>query len=164
LMQTDPNFANYLYQTDTQQIVLLDFGAVRAIDPAVSNQYRALIRAGLNDDLDDILKAARDIRLIDTSTRDAHRVKIAQMIRRAFGAIKDGMAIDFSQDDLPQQLQRDGLALFEDGFVPPVLPMDVLLIQRKFAGIFLLAARLRARIDLADLLQCHVRTPDPPAH
>jgi hypothetical protein len=117
----------------------------------------------LNDDLDDILKAAHDIGLIDTSTRDAHRVKIAQMIRRAFGAIKGGIEIDFSQDDLPQQLQRDGLALFEDGFVPPVLPMDVLLIQRKFAGIFLLAARLRARIDLADMLQRHVCTPDPPA-
>jgi hypothetical protein len=42
--------------------------------------------------------------------------------------------------------------------------MDVLLIQRKFAGIFLLAARLRARIDLAGMLQCHVRAPDPPAN
>ncbi|AGI73130.1 ABC1 family protein [Octadecabacter arcticus 238] len=164
LMQTDPNFANYLYQTDTHQIVLLDFGAVRAIDPAVTDQYRALIRAGLDDDLDDILKAAQDIGLFDSATRNAHSIIIAQMIRRAFGVIKDGMAIDFSQDDLPQQLQRDGFALFEDGFVPPVLPMDVLLIQRKFAGIFLLAARLRARIDLAGMLHRHVRAPDPPAH
>jgi predicted unusual protein kinase regulating ubiquinone biosynthesis (AarF/ABC1/UbiB family) len=164
LMQTDPNFANYLYQTDTHQIVLLDFGAVRAIDTAVTDQYRALIRTGLDDDLDDILKAAQDIGLFDSATRNAHSIKIAQMIRRAFGAIKDGMAIDFSHDDLPQQLQRDGLALLEDGFVPPVLPMDVLLIQRKFAGIFLLAARLRARIDLAGMLHRHVRAPDPPAH
>jgi predicted unusual protein kinase regulating ubiquinone biosynthesis (AarF/ABC1/UbiB family) len=159
-MQTDPNFANYLYKTETQQIVLLDFGAVRAIDPAVSDQYRALIRAGLNDDLDDILKAAHDIGLIDTSTRDVHRVKIAQMIRRAFSAIRDGGAFYYSQDDLPQQLQGDGLALLEDGFVPPVFPMDVLLIQRKFVGIFLLAARLSARIDLANLLHRHINAPD----
>ncbi|AGI69270.1 ABC1 family protein [Octadecabacter antarcticus 307] len=162
LMQTDPNFANYLYKPETQQIVLLDFGAVRTIAPFVGDQYRALIRAGLRDDMDDIMKAAQDIGLFDATTRDAHRVRIAQMIRRAFGSIRNGALLDFNQNDLPQQLQADGLALLEDGFVPPVLPMDVLLIQRKFAGIFLLAARLGARIDLAAMLHHHIRTPDLP--
>jgi predicted unusual protein kinase regulating ubiquinone biosynthesis (AarF/ABC1/UbiB family) len=163
LMQTDPNFANYLYRPTTQQIVLLDFGAVRTIAPKVADQYRALIRAGLCDDVDDVMKAAQDIGLFDATTCDAHRVRIAQMIRHAFGAISDGMPIDFGKNDLPQQLQTEGIALLEDGFVPPVLPMDVLLIQRKFAGIFLLAARLGARVDLAEMLQRHVRTPDLPA-
>ncbi|MBK6594092.1 MAG: hypothetical protein IPG23_15985 [Burkholderiales bacterium] len=29
LVQTDPNFANYRYDTDTRQLILLDFGATR---------------------------------------------------------------------------------------------------------------------------------------
>ena len=161
LMQTDPNFANYLYKPATQQIVLLDFGAVRTVDILVGDQYRALIRAGLEDDVDDITKAAQDMGLFDITTSDAHRVKITTIIRRAFSAIKDGSPVNFSHDDLPHQLQAEGLALLEDGFIPPILRIDVLLIQRKFAGIFLLATRLKASLDLAEMLQRHIRIPDP---
>ena len=160
LMQTDPNFANYLYKPATQQIVLLDFGAVRTIKTLVSDRYRALIQAGLDDDINDIMKTAQDIGLFDATTSDAHSVKITQMIRRAFGAIRGGSPVNFSHDELPHQLQAEGLALLEDGFIPPILQMDVLLIQRKFAGILLLAARLRANLDLAEMLQRHVLIPD----
>jgi predicted unusual protein kinase regulating ubiquinone biosynthesis (AarF/ABC1/UbiB family) len=160
LMQTDPNFANYLYKPTTQQIVLLDFGAVRTIDTMIGDQYRALIRAGLQDDINDIMKTAQDIGLFDATTSDAHRVKITQMIRRAFDTIRDGTPVNFCHDDLPYQLQAEGLALLEDGFMPPVLQIDVLLIQRKFAGIFLLATRLKASLDLAAMLQRHIQIPD----
>jgi predicted unusual protein kinase regulating ubiquinone biosynthesis (AarF/ABC1/UbiB family) len=160
LMQTDPNFANYLYKPTTQQIVLLDFGAVRTIDTTIGDQYRALIRAGLHDDINDIMKTAQDIGLFDATTSDAHRVKITQMIRRAFDTIRDGTPVNFCYDDLPYQLQAEGLALLEDGFIPPVLQVDVLLIQRKFAGIFLLATRLKASLNLAAMLQRHIPIPD----
>ena len=36
VMQTDPNFANYLYQPDNQRIALLDFGATHEISAAGS--------------------------------------------------------------------------------------------------------------------------------
>jgi predicted unusual protein kinase regulating ubiquinone biosynthesis (AarF/ABC1/UbiB family) len=39
LMQSDPNFANFLYQSDTQKIVLLDFGACRQISQHTSRHY-----------------------------------------------------------------------------------------------------------------------------
>jgi predicted unusual protein kinase regulating ubiquinone biosynthesis (AarF/ABC1/UbiB family) len=35
-MQTDPNLANYRVDPATGRIVLLDFGAVRVIDPRLS--------------------------------------------------------------------------------------------------------------------------------
>ncbi|WP_413913782.1 AarF/UbiB family protein [Candidatus Skiveiella danica] len=31
LVQTGPNFANYRYDTDTRQLILLDFGATRPL-------------------------------------------------------------------------------------------------------------------------------------
>ena len=104
------------------------------------------------------MTAAEDIGFIGSGTRDVHRARIAQMMRRVFDAIRDGVPINFSDQKLPQQLQADGLALLEDGFVPPVLSIDVLLIQRKFAGIFLLAARLAACVDVAETLQGYVTT------
>jgi hypothetical protein len=49
-------------------------------------------------------------------------------------------------------LQREGEALAADGFVPPPVPMDLLYVQRKVAGMFLLASRLRARVPVAELI------------
>lgn len=51
LMQTDPNFANYRHDAATGQVVLLDFGATRDIDPGMADGYRRLLRAGLAGDL-----------------------------------------------------------------------------------------------------------------
>jgi hypothetical protein len=82
---------------------------------------------------------------------------IARMIHSIFDKIRDGGPIDFTDQSLSQQLQADGIALLENGFVPPVLPIDVVLIQRKLAGIFMLGARLRACVDIGALLRAHQR-------
>lgn len=155
VMQTDPNFANYLYAPQTRKIVLLDFGAVLKIDPRTADKYRRLICAGLQGDTDDLMIAAQDMGVIDATTGGAHRARIVQMIHQVFDMIRDGGAIDFTDQTLSKQLQAEGLALYKDGFLPPVLPVEILLIQRKFAGLFLLGARLGAEVDVADILRAH---------
>ena len=47
VMQTDPNFANYRFQPETGRLVLLDFGAARAIAAETATAYRLLLEAGL---------------------------------------------------------------------------------------------------------------------
>ena len=47
VMQTDPNFANYRYQTDTGRLVLLDVGARSQVKSETVAAYRAMLRAGL---------------------------------------------------------------------------------------------------------------------
>lgn len=37
LVQTDPNFANFLYQQDSRRVVLLDFGATREYSDRISD-------------------------------------------------------------------------------------------------------------------------------
>ena len=49
-----------------------------------------------------------------------------------------------------------GLALAEDRSFAHVPPMDVLFVQRKFAGMFLLAARLGARVDVRAIVARYV--------
>ena len=152
LMQTDPNFANYRYKPDTKQIVLLDFGAVTQIDPDLIEKYKRLVFSGLSNDMGGLLNAISSIGFIDASTSIEHRGRIIRMVCSVFEAIlKDG-TINFKNLELAEQLQAEGLALLEDGFLPPVLPIDVLLIQRKFAGMFLLATRLAAQVDIRKIL------------
>jgi predicted unusual protein kinase regulating ubiquinone biosynthesis (AarF/ABC1/UbiB family) len=152
LMQTDPNFANYLYDPETGQIVLLDFGATRAIDPVIVDQYRRLLRAGLADDAEDLRQLASEIGFVGPDTKASHQAQVVRMIRLAFGALRDGPLMDFTQAEFSRQMQAEGMALAQDGFVPPPLPLDILLLQRKFGGIFLLAARLGAQVDMAPVL------------
>ena len=153
LMQTDPNFANYQYKPDTKQIVLLDFGAVTQIDPDLIEKYKRLVFSGLSDDIGGLLAAISSIGFIDASTSIEHRGRIIRMVCSVFEAILKGGTMDFKSLELAEQLQAEGLALLEDGFLPPVLPIDVLLIQRKFAGIFLLATRLAAQVDIRKILR-----------
>lgn len=155
LMQTDPNFANYLYDRDTGRIVLLDFGATRDIDPVIAGQYRQMVQAGLADDGGALMAVAQQIGFVGTDTSAGHKAQILDMIRMVFGALTSGSVVDFSDKELSRQMQARGMALAESGFLPPPLPIDVLLLQRKFGGVFLLAARLRARVDVMALLDRH---------
>ena len=159
LMQTDPNFANYLYDPDSGRIVLLDFGATRAIDPVTADQYRRLMRAGLADDPEALTGVALEIGFISSQTQATHRAQVIRMIRLVFSALKDGPKVDFTKKDRSQQMQAEGMALAESGFVPPPLPIDVLLLQRKFGGMFLLAARLGAKVDVIEVLRQALETP-----
>lgn len=158
-MQTDPNFANYRYQSETGRIVLLDFGAARDISPLIVDQYRRLMRAGLQDDVAGMMQIAQDIGFIGAETKPAHREQVIAMIRQVFDYLREGPQIDFTKSALSQRLQAEGIALAEDGFVPPPVPIDVLLLQRKFGGVFLLASRLGARVDVLSMLGDYLTEP-----
>ncbi len=156
-MQTDPNFANYLYQPETGRIVLLDFGAARRLDRAIVAQYRALLRAGIEEDEDGLGSCAFEIGFIDGRTEDRHRTRILRMMRVAFDALRHSERYDFADTSLSRRMQAEGVALADEGFIPPPLPIDVLLLQRKLGGIFLLAARLGARVEVRALFERFTR-------
>lgn len=158
-MQTDPNFANYRYQPETGKIVLLDFGAARDISPLVTGQYRRLMRAGLQDDAAALTQVAHDIGFVGVETQPAHRTRVIGMIRQVFAHLREGSQIDFTKPDLSRRLQAEGIALAEDGFVPPPVPIEVLLLQRKFGGVFLLASRLGTRVDVLGMLEDYLDDP-----
>ena len=158
LMQTDPNFANYLFDPSTGDVVLLDFGATRALSKNVILQYRRLLRAGMASDKGELANVIEDIGFVGPDTKEAHRAKIIEMIDTVFVALREPSSYDFSKTELSQQMQRAGLALAEDGFVPPPLPIDVLLLQRKLGGVFLLAARLKAQVDVTGILAPYLRS------
>lgn len=156
LMQTDPNFANFRYQPETGRIVLLDFGATRALSPLIQRQYRDLLEAGLARDRDRVGALCLEIGFFDGSTAQAHRDRILTMVELVFAHLTRAEAFDFADTAMSTEMQVEGMALAEDGFIPPPLPIDVLFLQRKFGGVFLLAAKLGARLPLEGILRDHL--------
>ena len=150
VIQSDPNFANFRYDPETEKIVLLDFGATRKLDPVLVDGYRALFRAGLSGEIDGLREAARSLQLIEGA--GPFDDQIVGMIDTVFGAIRDGATFDFADRTLSSKLNERGMAFAASGYVPPPPPMDVLYVQRKFGGMFLLGSRLGARIPVADII------------
>lgn len=150
LMQTDPNFANYRW--DGARIVLLDFGATRAISAEVSDRYRRLMAAGLAGDRAAARTAAVEIGFFGAGAGVAQQDRIMDLFEAAFGQVSaDGM-FDFAGTDMAARLKDDGLALAQDRDFWHLPPVDTLFLQRKFGGVFLLGVRLKARVDVRGMM------------
>ena len=155
VMQSDPNFANYRYDPATGKIILLDFGATQVIPPATTALYRDLMPAGLEGVSAAMRECAIEIGFYGADTAPNHAAQIEEMMGMVFAALRAEGTFDFGDNALSQELQRKGMALANDGFVPPPLPIEVLFLQRKFGGVFLLANKLRARVDIRALMERH---------
>ncbi|MEO0369853.1 MAG: AarF/ABC1/UbiB kinase family protein [Pseudomonadota bacterium] len=153
LMQTDPNFANYRYNTDTGQIVLLDFGAARDLDEDIIARYRAVFAAGLTGDPQEVEEAAERMGTITPETEEPYRSLILEMNNTVFDHVRRAEVMDFATSTLSAEMNDKGRVLAETKYVPPPLPMDLLFIQRKVAGMFLLATRLKARVPVQALIE-----------
>ena len=153
VMQTDPNFANYRYDLNNGRLVLLDFGAARDIPPAVSEGYRALLGAGLRGDDAGLLRAMTGIGILPTAAPDAMAKTILAMARDGFAPLRMDGPFDFGAGGLAANLKDQSTSLIgqREHFTAP--PPDILFIQRKIAGMYLLAARLKARVDVAALVR-----------
>ena len=60
-MQTDPNWANFLYNPEKNTIGLLDFGATREFKPKFVNTYFKIIDAAAHKDRVNVLKYSQEI-------------------------------------------------------------------------------------------------------
>jgi predicted unusual protein kinase regulating ubiquinone biosynthesis (AarF/ABC1/UbiB family) len=157
LMQTDPNFANYRYDEAGDRLVLLDFGATREVPQALSDDYRALMRAGLSGDLEAARRAAVAIGLFGAETPLAQQQRVIGLFETAMAPMRTPGLFDFSQNEMAASLRDDGLALAADRDFWHLPPADTLFLQRKFGGLFLLGARLKARVDMAGLMEMHLQ-------
>ncbi len=156
LMQSDPNFANYRYQPDTGRIVLLDFGATRSFDTALAQKFRALLRAAVQRDRTAIRIAALDIGYLSDSTSGPHQTRLLDMMEMALEPLSSVGLFDFGTSPLATRLRDAAMAIGEDPEFGEIPPIDVLFLQRKIGGLFLLATRLRARVHMPDLLARHL--------
>jgi predicted unusual protein kinase regulating ubiquinone biosynthesis (AarF/ABC1/UbiB family) len=152
LMQSDPNFANYRFDPQTGDIILLDFGATRELSAELSADYKTFLRAGMDKDYVKLEEVAVSIGFLNETITADHRRQCLDLMRLAFDALRVPV-FDFTDTTLSKDMQRGGEALARDGFIPPVVPMDVLYLQRKFGGMFLLGARLRAKLPVREIIE-----------
>ena len=152
VMQTDPNFANYRYQPDSDTIVVLDFGATRDVAPDIQAAYRKLIRAALTGNRPDVVQAAVDAGFVKAETVERHQASVEAMtdiILREFEREGD---FDFGDRAFVEVLREEGMRIAADKEAWHMPPFETIFVQRKISGTALLCARLKAKVPVRDIL------------
>lgn len=148
LVQTDPNFANYRYRPETGDLVLLDFGATRSFDAASVAGYRGLLQAAQSGERAALQDAARALDFYTDATPPGYVAQVLDMMEVAAGVLHRPGQLDFATDPTLPRLREMGFDLGRARELPHIPPVPTLLLQRKLAGLYLLGARLKARINL----------------
>jgi predicted unusual protein kinase regulating ubiquinone biosynthesis (AarF/ABC1/UbiB family) len=153
LMQTDPNLANYRYDPASGRIVLLDFGAVMAVEPDQAEDFRRLLNVALDRDADATRAAMLKIGYFDAATPERHKAVILEMFDAAMAPLRQAEPFDFGRTDLIARLRDMGLAMAGERDLTHVPPPATLFLHRKIGGIYLLATKLNARVRLRPMME-----------
>lgn len=148
-VQTDPNFANYRVDTSANKLILLDFGATRDFEAGLIDAYAALLTAGQRCDRLALEEAARQIGYFAADMPRAQREAVLDIFEMACEPLRQPGVTDFGTADLGRRMRDAGLQLGRDRQHWHTPPIDALFLHRKIGGLYLLAARLRARVDIA---------------
>ncbi|MGB7418846.1 MAG: AarF/ABC1/UbiB kinase family protein [Erythrobacter sp.] len=148
VMQTDPNFANFRYRPATGEIVLLDFGACRPVDPAVANGYREMLIAGLQGNRDEVREATINAGFMMPIVAEKHPERVDRMIDIVINEMREDAPFDFGNRAFIPLLREEGYAIAQDKDTWAFPPVETLFVQRKVSGIALLGARLKAKVNI----------------
>ncbi len=151
LVQTDPNFANYQYAAESQRVILLDFGATRAYCDAMVDAYRRLMRAAIAGDRAAMNEAAEDIGYFQTDIQALQREQVLEIFSLACEPLRHSGLYEFGNTDLAARIRDAGMVLGMDRDFWHTPPADALFLHRKLGGLYLLAAKLKARVPAQEI-------------
>jgi aarF domain-containing kinase len=148
LVQTDPNFGNFLVREDERRLVLLDFGATVEFDSEFRRGYVELLRAVGRGNAERVADQGVAFGLIDARESLATRALFAEFLQTAVGpfeASRQPFAFrDPGYAERSSSVSRRFIRSLE--FSPP--PRRLLFLHRKLGGIFQLLKRLDVTLDL----------------
>jgi predicted unusual protein kinase regulating ubiquinone biosynthesis (AarF/ABC1/UbiB family) len=156
MIQTDPNFANYHYDSNTGQVILLDFGATREYPFKISEAYRSMMQGAIEDDRVRINDAAAQIGFFQETIQAEQREAVIDLFVQACEPLTHNGPYDFGQSNLAKRISEAGMALSMDKGYWHTPPADAIFLHRKLGGFYLLAAKLKARVDMRALFSQYI--------
>lgn len=151
LVQTDPNFANYRYDRDAQQLILLDFGATREYPAYIAAGYQQVMQGAVQQDRAMMDAGAAQIGFFQEYIKPEQRAAVLDLFVQGCEPLREQGAYDFGTSNLASRIRDAGMALSMEQDYWHTPPADALFLHRKLGGLYLLAAKLRARVDVGSL-------------
>jgi len=152
-MQSDPNFANFL--VDGDKLVCLDLGSAIEIEPLVQRRIRDLIRLACRGEREGLVKAFREWDWVGDESDDKV-TPVADLMIMITEPLRGRGFYDFAKSDLAERARDLGMEIvFRRGMRRPP-PPEMVFVNRKLGGTYLLCAKLGARLRVAEMAAKYV--------
>lgn len=152
-MQTDPNWANFLYNSKTKKIELLDFGASRGFPEPFIHNYRKLLTQATKGDRIGVAETSVELGYLtgleSTAMVDAH-VESVMTLGEPFSGDPE-KSFDFANQTVSDRVRSKITVMLNERLCPP--PEETYSLHRKFSGVFLLCSKMRAKVSCSKLFK-----------
>ena len=156
LIQTDPNFANFLFDDTSKKIVLLDFGATSKVSKKNIRVFKDILNGLALDRKEMVEKALITLKIFSPNASNSVKNYLLDIIWNLSLPLRKNKEFDFlhciSTEDL--NLLSSTLINQKDKFQLP--DPQILFIQRKLGGIFLLGRKFGARKNFSKLVTKYI--------
>lgn len=149
-MQTDPNWSNFFYNLEKNQLILLDFGASRAYSKNFIDQYIHVIKAAADSDRAKVLELSRNMGFLtgyESKIMEEAHVNAVMILGEMFS--ENAGEFDFGAQDTTKRIQQLVPTIVTHRLCPP--PEEIYSLHRKLSGVFLLASKLKVKMSCRDL-------------
>ncbi len=151
-MQTDPNFANYLFHPASGHLVLLDFGSAREFPGEFVELYAQICRGMIAQDRNEVRRAAVAIGYLSGNESEGRANALADLILMMGEPLRHDGVYDFENSRLAARARDAAFDLvFREGFMRAP-PPETIFLHRKLAGTFFLCSHIRARVNTRALI------------
>lgn len=151
-MQTDPNWANFLYNDKTNKIELLDFGASRPFPDDFIIKYRKLLTYATKGDrkgVEEMSKQLGYLTGLESQAMTESHIDSVMTLGEPFSGGDIETAFDFQNQTVSDRIRENIGLMVNERLCPP--PEETYSLHRKFSGIFLLCAKFGASVHCAKL-------------
>ncbi|XP_020588995.1 protein ABC transporter 1, mitochondrial [Phalaenopsis equestris] len=149
-MQTDPNWSNFLFESEKRMINLIDFGAAREYSRSFVDDYLRMVMACANGDRAAVIEMSRRLGFLTGEESevmlDTH-VQAGLIIGLPFAKLG---GYDFGLTNVTQSISSLGATMLKHRLTPP--PEEAYSLHRKLSGAFLACIKLRAVVPCRELL------------
>ncbi|CAG9860145.1 unnamed protein product [Phyllotreta striolata] len=152
-MQTDPNWANFLYDPDKNRLLLLDFGSSRSYSKEFIAQYVKLLNAARENNRRDVLSLSRELGFLtgyESKIMEEAHIDAFMTVGEIF---RNEGRYNFEKQNVTARIKKLAETITNHRLCPP--PEEIYSLHRKLFGLFWLFSKLKVSLPCSEMFATH---------